>query len=187
MTVKASRFLTHIKRLKEPEDAVRRFLEAAVGLGGKLGPVLIQLPPDLACDSGRLKDTLTAFPRETLLACEFRHDSWFNDEVYALLADRDACLVWADRREASLVPEIRTSSWAYLRLHEGTDHPPGYRQRTLRRWADALAASWTGDEERFVYFNNDPRCCAVRDASLFARINEDIGISTTRTPMLAAS
>src|SRR5207253_3896179 len=81
MAVKVSRFLTHIKRLLEPEEPVGRFLERARHLGPKLGPALLQLPPDLERDVGRLQDTLDQFPKAVRVAVEFRHPSWETDDV----------------------------------------------------------------------------------------------------------
>ena len=181
MAVKASRFLTHVKRLKEPQEPVQRFLERARRLGRKLGPVLIQLPPQFKVDAARLDETLALFPRDVRVAVEFRHASWFNDEVQAVLAGRRAALCLADspwRR----TPVWRTAGWGFLRLHEGTGSPrPCYPERLLESWAGTLLETW-GGAEVFVYFNNDHRCCAVHDAVRFAEIAERRGLSPTRVP-----
>lgn len=182
MAVKASRFLTHVRRLRDPEEPVRRFLERAGQLGAKLGPVLLQLPPTLKVDLGALRDTLERFPREVRVAVEPRHDSWFSDETRALLADRGAALCLADspRRRS---PLWRTSDWSYLRFHEGTATPwPCYGERALARWAEALAGTWGPELDVYVYFNNDRGGCAVRDAARFARAATRSGLHPTRTP-----
>src|SRR4029079_1433845 len=98
MAVKVSRFLTHAKRLPEPEDPVERFMARARGLGPKLGPALLQLPPQLGVDAGGLRALLDEFPPGTRVAVEFRHRSWFTEEIRRLLADRGAALCLADRR-----------------------------------------------------------------------------------------
>src|SRR5207247_1496070 len=98
MAVKVSRFLTHVKRLLEPEEPVRRFVERARHLGPKLGPALLQLPPDLAADPARLERTLVEFPKAIRVAVEFRHPSWETEEVRRILAAHGAALCLADRR-----------------------------------------------------------------------------------------
>src|SRR3954454_18501091 len=92
MAVKASRYLTHILRLTEPEEPVALLVERARNLGNKLGPVLIQLPPTFQADVGRLRATLDAFPPDMRLAVEFRHDSWYTDEVEQLLREHSVAL-----------------------------------------------------------------------------------------------
>jgi uncharacterized protein YecE (DUF72 family) len=182
MAVKVSRFLTHVKRLRDPDEPVRRFLDHAGHLGAKLGPVLLQLPPTLKADLGALREALERFPRQVRVAVEPRHESWFSDQTRALLTDRGAALCLADspRRRS---PVWRTSGWSYLRFHEGTATPrPCYHPKALAVWAETLAATWGGDADVYVYFNNDPGCCAVRDAARFAEAARDAGLHPTRTP-----
>jgi uncharacterized protein YecE (DUF72 family) len=182
MAVKASRYLTHIKRLADPEEPVERFLERIAGLGPKLGPVLIQLPPRFRVDTGRLETTLDLFPSSIRVAVEFRHPSWFSDAVRAILERRGAALCLADRRRP-LTPVWRTAPWTYLRFHEGRADPrPCYGRTALTTWADRLAASWAPDEDCYVYFNNDPRGCAPRDAARFAGLVARAGLRPTRVP-----
>ena len=184
--VKASRYLTHARRLRDPHEPVERFMEAASGLGERLGPVLLQLPPSLERDVAALEQTLEAFPSGVRLAVEPRHASWFTDEVRVALARHGAALCLADRR-GPLTPEWRTADWAYLRLHEGVSPPrPCYDARALRPWAERLARLWPGSADRFVYFNNDPAACAVRDAILAAAEFERAALDPTRTPDLGA-
>jgi uncharacterized protein YecE (DUF72 family) len=182
MAVKASRFLTHVKRLRDPDEPVRRFLDHAGHLGAKLGPVLLQLPPTLKADLGVLREALERFPRQVRVAVEPRHESWFSDQTHALLTDQGAALCLADtpRRRS---PVWRTSGWSYLRFHEGTATPrPCYGERVLVRWAEALAGTWGPEADVYVYFNNDPGGCAVRDAARFARAAARAGLHPTRTP-----
>ncbi len=182
MAVKASRYLTHIRRLRDPEEPVRRFLERAGHLGAKLGPVLLQLPPTLEVDLGALRDTLQRFPPGVRVAVEPRHESWFTDGTRALLAEQGAALCLADspRRRS---PVWRTSDWSYLRFHEGTATPrPCYGEEALAGWAEELAGTWGREADVYVYFNNDQGCCAVRDAARFARAVARVGLRPTRTP-----
>jgi uncharacterized protein YecE (DUF72 family) len=182
VVVKASRYLTHIRRLKEPDEAIGRFVEHAGHLGRKLGPVLLQLPPDLKADLDRLDRALALFPPGWRLTVEFRHPSWFTDETRDLLAARGAALCLADspRRQT---PVWRTAGWTYLRLHEGKARPhPCYGRTPLNSWAKRLTEVVAADEDAYVFFNNDGRCCAVRDARLFALAAERAGLHATRVP-----
>jgi uncharacterized protein YecE (DUF72 family) len=182
MAVKVSRYLTHIKRLRGPAEPVDRFVGRVRGLGSKLGPVLLQLPPQLACDRDRLARTLDRFPSGFRVAVEFRHDSWFRDEIRDLLVEHRAALCLADRRGV-LGPVWRTADWTYLRFHGGRARPrPSYGVRALDAWADRLAAQWSADEDCYVYFNNDHRAAAPRDAARFARRVQRAGLRPTRAP-----
>ena len=182
MAVKMSRFLTHIRRLRDPEEPVQRFLDRAGGLGSKLGPVLIQLPPQLRADHDRLTATLRQFPASVRVAVEFRHKSWFTDDTRSLLERHGAALCLADRRGA-LTPVWRTADWTYLRFHEGrASPPPCYGPTALRTWVDRLRDGWGADAEAWIYFNNDPRGCAPRDAARFGALAARAGLSPSRIP-----
>jgi len=185
MAVKASRFLTHVRRLREPAEPVARLLRHAGGLGGKLGPVLLQLPPDLRADPGALAATLAAFPADVRVAVEFRHPSWFSDETRALLGEHGAALCLADSQRRR-TPVWRTADWTYLRLHEGRASPhPCYGRQALATWAGRLADGWGPGSPIFVYFNNDPAGCAVRDARWFAQAARRAGLEPSRVPEAA--
>jgi uncharacterized protein YecE (DUF72 family) len=185
IAVKASRYLTHVKRLRDPEPSVRLLMERAAGLGRKLGPVLVQLPPDLRADPTGLEQTLAAFPPGVQVAVEPRHESWWTDEVRSVLTARGAALVWADRRQRPVTPTWRTASWGYLRMHEGTSaRHPGYTRGGLSRWVSAIADTFADNENVFVYFNNDPGCSAVRDAVTFAGLVGAAGRTVSRVPPL---
>jgi uncharacterized protein YecE (DUF72 family) len=160
VTVKGSRYLTHIKRLKEPAEPVARLLDRCRGLGRKRGPILLQLPPTLQAAPDLLDETLKQFPRTVRVAVEPRHDSWWSDEVRAVLTRRKAALVWADRGEQALNPLWVTAGWGYLRLHHGRPDW-AYSTRALQRWADQLRDCFT---EGYAYANNDPGGAAPRDA-----------------------
>lgn len=160
VTVKGSRYLTHVKRLKEPAEPVARLLDRYQGLGPRRGPILLQLPPNLQAAPDLLAETLSQFPRSVRVAVEPRHDSWWSDEVRAVLTDHQAALVWADRGEKELGPLWTTTSWGYLRLHHGRKDWP-YGKPALRRWAKKLRDAF---EEGYAYTNNDPGGAAPRDA-----------------------
>jgi uncharacterized protein YecE (DUF72 family) len=182
MAVKVSRYLTHIKRLSDPEEPVDRFVRRVAGLGPKLGPVLIQLPPQLRIDRERLVRALDRFPDGMRVAVEFRHDSWFTDEIRTILSERAVALCLADRRGV-LGPIWRTADWTYLRFHEGRAHPrPSYGDAALGTWAQRLADQWSADEDCWVYFNNDHGGAAPRDAARFARTVARVGLKPSRTP-----
>jgi uncharacterized protein YecE (DUF72 family) len=170
--VKASRYLTHYRRLRDPAAPVQRLLDAAAGLGDRLGPVLVQLPPDLRADAPLLDAALQEFPRGVRVAVEVRHDSWHSDAVYEVLARHDAALCLWDRL-AHHGPLVRTAGWCYVRLHEGTATPhPCYGRTALRSWVDRVHELWADDPDGpdgYVYFNNDRGACAPRNAATFTR------------------
>lgn len=171
MAVKASRYLTHVRRLRDPEEPVRRMLGALAGLGDKLGPVLLQLPPRMQADPELLDRTLSLFPPSMRVAVEPRDGSWWTDEIREVLTSRAAALCWADRGGQPVTPLWRTADWGYLRFHEGTADPwPRYTERALSEWADRAAATWPEPAAVYVYFNNDQEGAAVLDAADFARL-----------------
>jgi uncharacterized protein YecE (DUF72 family) len=167
MAVKASRYLTHMKRLNDPDEPVARLMGAAAGLAPRLGPVLLQLPPTLRAAPDRLAACLRRFPDGVRVAVEPRHPSWWTDETRRVLRDHGAALCWADRLGRAQTPLWHTADWLYLRLHEGPADPwPHYDDESLVPWADELASA--GDA--YVYFNNDPGGAAVRNALRFAEL-----------------
>jgi uncharacterized protein YecE (DUF72 family) len=186
MTVKASRYLTHIRRLSEPREPVERLLERAVGLGSKLGVILVQLPPDFTVDVERLAATLACFPPGVRVAVEPRHPSWWIDEVRDLLAAFDAALCWADRRGRPVTPLWRTASWGYLRLHEGPAQPwPNYDDESLAAWARIITERFPPSADLYLYGNNDPDAAALRDVVRLADMLAGFGWASTRHPALA--
>jgi uncharacterized protein YecE (DUF72 family) len=185
MTLKVSRYLTHLKQLHDPEEPVERFLTTAAPLGDRTGPILVQLPPSLRADVARLDHALSRFPPAVRVAVEVRHPSWFSDELRALLTGRNTPLVLTDRLGRPLEPIWRTADWGYVRLHEGTGEPwPHYTRAELESWAARVASHWSDDEDVVVYFNNDPGCYAVYDAVEFADCVRSLGRTATRVPAL---
>jgi uncharacterized protein YecE (DUF72 family) len=186
MAVKASRYLTHVKRLKEPAEPVGRLLRAAAGLGPKLGPVLVQLPPTLRAEPDRLVECLRCFPEGIRVAVEPRHDSWWTEDVRERLTRCGAALCWPDRLGRPIAPLWPTADWGYVRFHEGTARPrPSYGDRALRSWLRRVCANWDDDQDVFVYFNNDSGGAAVRDAARFAELARAAGRRVGRTPALS--
>jgi uncharacterized protein YecE (DUF72 family) len=159
--VKASRYLTHLKRLRDAEDGVKLFWERATGLGDKLGPVLFQLPPRFPVDTPRLREFLSWLPRDLRAAFEFRDLSWVTDEVLGLLDDAGCSFVLADR-PGFRGPLLVTGGWSYVRFHQGSRVRSDYRRDKLRRWADRIGTLPARDV--WVFFNNDHGGAAVRDA-----------------------
>ena len=182
-TVKMSRFLTHIKRLRDPEEPLERFLTAIAPLKEKLGPILVQLPPNLQADLDNLEEVLGRFPDQVRVTVEFRHDSWFTEECRALLEKFGAAWCLADRMSRPITPVWKSTDWAFLRFHEGRASPhPCYGRSAMQAWVDRLSDGWGTDAEIWVYFNNDPRACALRDARTFGRMAAAAGFDVSRTP-----
>ncbi|MGW2744390.1 DUF72 domain-containing protein [Streptomyces sp. NPDC001450] len=188
VAVKASRYLTHIKRLKDPEEPVHRLMTHAAGLGARLGPVLLQLPPTLRVDPSLLGTCLACFPSDTRVAVEPRHDSWWTPEVREVLESRGAALCWADVRAQPVTPLWRTTDWGYVRFHEGRAQPwPHYGRRSLETWVDRIATTWSDACDVYAYFNNDPGGAAVEDAVTFGTAATRASLTVTRTPSALSS
>ena len=168
--VKASRYLTHVERLRELPPGLERLYERIEPLqqAGKLGPVLWQLPPRFTRDDERLGRALDAL-RPGRHAFEFRDDTWFADDVYALLRAHDVALVVADRAPRDPTPWVDTAGWAYLRFHNGRARGGTYGTQALRTWAVRIRASH-GDV--YAYFNNDWGGFAVDNARMLRRCVE---------------
>jgi uncharacterized protein YecE (DUF72 family) len=180
--VKMSRYLTHIKRLRDAAEPVERFFVSACELGPKLGPVLVQLPPTMAVDIDALARCLDLFPTDVRTVVEPRHDSWWTDDLCSMLQERNVALCLADspRRRT---PVWRTADWGFVRFHEGTASPrPCYGRGALGTWARSLADLWSRDEDVFAFFNNDPLACALDNARTFAAEATKVGLRPTRVP-----
>jgi uncharacterized protein YecE (DUF72 family) len=171
--VKMSRYVTHVRRLREPGEGLERFWQAAGGLGPKRGPVLVQLPPTFRADVEVLERFLERLEPDSKVAFEFRHESWDTDDVRRRLASAGVAWVLADR-PGLVVPLHVTATWSYVRFHQGRPASSGYPRAKLRRWADRLASMPV--EELFVYFNNDPGGAAVRDAETLTTLLSQRGV-----------
>jgi uncharacterized protein YecE (DUF72 family) len=166
-SIKASRYLTHVKRLGDLGPGLDRFYDRLQPLLGspKLGPILWQLPPTFQRDDGRLRSALEQLPAGQRHCFEFRHASWFTEEVYDLLRRHGAALVIADRPEVrQFQSRVFTAPWTFVRFHYGSRGRRGnYSETELQEWAERFRA-WSADREIFGYFNNDWEVFAVRNA-----------------------
>ena len=162
--LKASRYLTHIKRLTELGQGVERFYERVEPLLGtpKLGPVLWQLPENFHRDDERLAAALEALPAGRH-CFEFRHESWFAPDVYALLREHGVALVVGDTPKRTFQTYEMTADWTFVRFHWGARGRRGnYSESELETWADRIA-SWRERVEVYAYFNNDWEGFAVKN------------------------
>jgi len=169
--VKASRYLTHVKRLREIREGIARFYERLEPLAaaGLLGPVLWQLPENFHRDDERLAGALALLPAGRH-AFEFRHESWFREDVYALLRAHGAALVVGDHPDRPFQTLERTADFSYVRFHYGHRGRRGnYSRRELEQWAERLR-QMRRDAELFVYFNNDWETFAPRNAETLMRL-----------------
>jgi uncharacterized protein YecE (DUF72 family) len=148
--IKAHQSITHIKRLQDAEGSVARFVEALDPLrqAGRLGPILFQLPPFLKCNAERLEKFLQAVPAGVRAAFEFRHETWFCDEIYALLRKANAALCQAESEDMK-TPAVQTANFGYLRLRK-EEYSAGARNQIARRVKELA-----GDGDVFVYFKHE--------------------------------
>jgi uncharacterized protein YecE (DUF72 family) len=152
---KASRFITHMKKLKDPEESLKRFFETVTVLDHKLGPILFQLPPHWRMNVLRLEEFLKALPTPFRYAFEFRDESWFTQAVYDVLTKYDAtfCLYHLAGRWS---PEIVTTDYVYIRLHgPGEAYQGKYHDQTLRGWANKCQNWALSGKDVYCYFDND--------------------------------
>jgi len=173
-SVKVSRFISHIKRLKGVKAAWRLFVRHAATLGPQLGPVLVQLPPNFPVDVKRLAAFLKlAAPSVPRLVCEFRNDTWLTEEVYALLKRHRVALCIADaprfRRE-----EVITAGFTYVRFHGRSQmFASNYTKAELTREARKLRRYLRDGLDVYVYFNNDVKGYAIRNARTLIELLSD--------------
>lgn len=149
--LKAPQRITHFARLRDVDDSVRVFSDVARGLGTRLGPLLFQLPPNFKKDTARLGDVLYMVPPELRMAWEFRHDSWFTDDVYERLRARNAALAIVEDEDAT-TPAVATADWGYFRLRA-----VDYTDARLRGWIDTIRTIGAGWRDAFVFFKHEER------------------------------
>ena len=170
--MKASRRVTHNSRLKDEDGSLEYFLRAINPLGKRLGPTLFQLPPNFKRDIERLHAFLATLPRHWAAAMEFRHDSWFDEQVFDALRARDVALVAVDAAEddGPGSPLVPTASWGYLRLRR-----VAYEEAHLRTWAERiLSQSWS---EAYVFLKHEEGsptgpAAAMQISGLFEQIRK---------------
>lgn len=169
-SIKASRKITHFARLKAASQEATEYLLSTLGsLGDRMGVLLFQLPPNFKKDIERFSGFLGMLPEGTPAAWEFRHDSWYDDEVYDLLRDRGMALVCADTEESGDdEPIVPTAPRGYLRLRR-----PTYDDGDLERWARRVAApEW---ERAFIFFKHEDEGAGHKMAGRFAEIAREVG------------
>lgn len=167
--IKASRFLTHMKRLRDPVEPLARLFSRADALERRLGPVLYQLPGNFSCDLSRLEAFLKTLPKRWRgmrlhHVMEFRHPSWYAKDTFDLLEQQGLSLCLHDKLGSRIVgPPV--GPLVYVRFHGTSGHYHGsYTRRELNGWARRLAEYAQDGREVFAYFNNDPGAAAVRNA-----------------------
>ena len=171
--LKASRRITHINRLSDADDSLGYFLRTVNCLGDRMGPTLFQCPPSLRRNMELLRDFLGRVPRTWRAAMEFRHQSWFDDQVYDALREHDVALVTVDEDEET-TPLVSTAGWGYLRLRRTE-----YGEEELRAWADRVRAQpW---REAYVFLKHDEESAAGPDAAvrLAAMVQRDTPAGTS--------
>ena len=161
--VKASQKITHVKRLRETAEEVAYLYRTVSLLGGRLGPVLFQLPPSLRSDVQRLNKFVSDLPEGAVAAFEFRHPSWLNDEALACLRARNCALCIADTDEAETPDLIPTATWGYLRLRRSN-----YSADDLRAWKERILSQ--GWNEAYVFFKHEDKGIGPRSAAEFVNL-----------------
>jgi uncharacterized protein YecE (DUF72 family) len=167
--VKASRFLTHIKRLKQPEQPLKRLFDGAERLEDRLGPVLYQLPPTFKRteeNAERLEHFLSALPARHDHVIEFRHPSWFGDETLSALRKHGVAFCVRDMDQKHETPVVATAAFAYVRFHgsEAKKYQGKYTDHQLEAWAGKLSALARETDAVWAFFNNDTQGYAVDNA-----------------------
>jgi uncharacterized protein YecE (DUF72 family) len=160
-SLKAPQQITHIRRLRDCEEPVRWFCDVAQNLGNKLGPILFQLPPFARKDVSLLTDFLAVLPPGMKAAFEFRHDSWFSDDVFAALKTGKAALCIADSEKLT-TPAVHTASFSYYRLRD-----EGYTDQDIARWAGQVKQQPDQVKETFVYFKHEEEGIGPKFAEMF--------------------
>lgn len=170
--VKGSRFITHMKKLKDPEEGLQKFFSHAEKLGDKLGPILWQLPPHWHLNLERLEEFLKALPKQHRYSIEFREPSWHCDDVYDLLCRHNVafCIFELD---GFMSPLQITADWSYIRLHgPGAKYQGSYSDDALRQWAD-FCRKQRKLKDIYIYFDNDQHAYAVRNALTLKKMTND--------------
>lgn len=160
-SLKFSRYGTHMKKLKDPEEIIERFMDAASMLQDSLGPILVQLPPHWTANQERLDGFMGKTPRKCRFTVEFRDPSWLNDEVFSVLEKHGAALCVHDMIDHH--PDQVTADWVYYRFH-GKTYGGDYSHQKLSAVADRLAAHHAAGRDVYTYFNNDLGGHAVHNA-----------------------
>ncbi len=184
---KASQFITHRKRLLEPEQSIDLVFGRMAPLGEHFGPVLFQLPPSLKRDDERLTHFLDQLPRDRRCTVEFRHPSWYEGPVLDRLREHDVALCISDHHHAPS-PWEATASWIYVRGHgPGGRYFGSYENAELERWAERLKAWRSEGRDAFCYFDNDIKAAAPEDAKRLITLTEAPDARSSHTKDFALS
>ena len=167
--VKVSRFITHIKRLRNLDSAVENFLSRACLLQDKLGPLLYQLPPNMKRNDEVLENFLSLLPQKYQHAFEFRHDSWIDDSVFHILQQYHVGLCVFDM-PGFTCPLVATTDFAYIRFHGSHSlYSSCYSDEELSQWAQKIIQLDEKAKAVYIYFNNDAEAFAIRNALTLAK------------------
>lgn len=172
-SIKASRYITHMKKLKDPDEALRNFLERISEPGDTLGPILFQLPPKWNVNPQRLRSFLEKLPQEHRFVFEFRDASWFDEKVYEILAAKNAafCIYELSGKPS---PRKVTADWVYVRLHgPGEAYQGKYESESLAGWMGAFSTWMRQGKDVFCYFDNDQAGYAVQNAFALQSMSKD--------------
>ena len=185
--VKGSRFITHIKRLRDPESAIALFFSRVELLREKLGPILFQLPPNWSADVERLQEFLAALPHVHRYCVEFRDFSWYTPAIYDLLRQYNVALCVHDWRDTKWPMEL-TADFTYIRFHGPSGRYHGnYSQKKLKEWAERLQR-WASQLSRiYVYFNNDQGGYAIENARSLERLCGGWAAVRAKQPLSSAA
>jgi uncharacterized protein YecE (DUF72 family) len=161
--LKASQRITHMQRLKDAGDSVAYLVKVAGALKERLGPLLFQLPPFLKKDAQRLREFLELLPKDRRSALEFRHESWFDEEIFTLLRDHGVALCIAEAEDGVEVPFVSTAGWGYLRLRR-----PDYGDEELKSWVKRVGEqAWS---DAFIFFKHEDEGKAPQMAKRFLEL-----------------
>lgn len=172
-SIKANRYITHMKNLKDPKEPVKNLINVIRQLKENLGPILFQLSPNWHKNYERLENFLSILPEKFKYVFELRHKTWFDEEIYNLLRGKNIALCIHDF-EGQLTPLKLTADFTYLRFHGPEGHYYGYySQEALQKYSEIIKEWMQEDLKVYVYFNNDAEANAVRNAK---QLKELVGI-----------
>jgi uncharacterized protein YecE (DUF72 family) len=173
-SIKASRYITHVKKLNEPEEPVNTFFSNAEGIKEKGGVILFQLPPGLKYNKEKLENTLNVLPKNYRYTFEFRNDTWWNDEAYELLRKNNIAFCLFELA-GKITPRIVTADYIYIRLHgPGGKYAGSYSDEVLAEWAAAFREWKSEGKDVYCYFDNDDSAYAVYNALTLKKMMTEV-------------
>jgi uncharacterized protein YecE (DUF72 family) len=173
-SVKANRFISHMKKLKDPEEPLHRLLTSVRGLGRKLGPILFQLPPGWGLNEERFNIFLQHLPRKKRFAFEFRHPSWYSDSVVKAMQGANVAFCIYDLA-GHQSPMYVTANFVYIRLHgPGQKYQGSYSASALAEWNDRIVVWARQGKDVYIYFDNDQEGYAAANAKTLQRLYNNV-------------